>query len=232
MDDFDWNVYHEGQLLDAMVGHKPVGVNKYFQMALILDKFTDHINKDVHPDKVWAHLDTMYNLEALDESESLPFPNDERDFSLPESEFGQLQLKKEDKAEAEKKNINQKGRETPKNMKEIKKEEKPITVNRNIKEKETQRRDSKDSRDGKVTNSVKKEVKKEKDEKVSKPLKGRNSVQVSEDKSAKSGKVKNDDTPRPGKRTRGSLKPDDTGSNGKASPLTVTPNSSKRRRIQ
>lgn len=25
MDDFEWNVVHEGQLLDAMVGHKPVG---------------------------------------------------------------------------------------------------------------------------------------------------------------------------------------------------------------
>lgn len=25
MDEFEWNVYHEGQLLDAMVGHKPVG---------------------------------------------------------------------------------------------------------------------------------------------------------------------------------------------------------------
>lgn len=25
MDEFEWNVVHEGQLLDAMVGHKPVG---------------------------------------------------------------------------------------------------------------------------------------------------------------------------------------------------------------
>lgn len=25
MDDFEWNVVHESQLLDAMVGHKPVG---------------------------------------------------------------------------------------------------------------------------------------------------------------------------------------------------------------
>lgn len=26
MDEFEWNVAHEGQLLDAMVGHKPVGI--------------------------------------------------------------------------------------------------------------------------------------------------------------------------------------------------------------
>lgn len=26
MDDFEWNVVNEGHLLDAMVGHKPVGM--------------------------------------------------------------------------------------------------------------------------------------------------------------------------------------------------------------
>lgn len=29
MDDFEWNVFHEGQLLDAMVGHKPVGAYNF-----------------------------------------------------------------------------------------------------------------------------------------------------------------------------------------------------------
>lgn len=199
-------------------------------MALIMDKFTDHLKKDIHPDKVWSHLETMYNLDALDESESLPFPNDERDFALPESEFGQLQLKKEEKIEPEKK-PNQKGRETPKMVKEPKKEEKTIPINR-TNNKEAQRRDSKDSRDGKQVNSAKKEVKKEV-EKVVKPVKGRNSVQNNDEKQSKGGKVKNEDVPRAAKRpTRGSLKPDDTGSNGKASPLTVTPNSGKRRRVQ
>lgn len=26
MEDIEWNVIHEGELLDAMVGHKPVGI--------------------------------------------------------------------------------------------------------------------------------------------------------------------------------------------------------------
>lgn len=129
-------------------------------MALILDKFTENLNKDIDPSKVWTHLGTMYNLEALDESESLPFPNDEKEFSLPEMEFGMLQSKKEDKSESEKKVSNQKGRETPKNLKEIKKDEKTPLASRTPKEKEVQRRDSKDSKDGK-TGSVKKEIKKE-----------------------------------------------------------------------
>lgn len=45
-------------------------------------------------------------------------------------------------------------------------------------------------------------------------------------------KSKNEETPRANKRpTRGSLKPDDSGSNGKASPVTVTPSGVKRRRL-
>lgn len=191
----------------------------------------EKFNKDIQSDKVWAHLDTMYNLEVLDESESLPFPNDEQDFTLPQSEFGELQHKKEDRAEAEKKQAAvQKGRETPKNMKEIKKEEKTPVAKQNVKEKDKERRDSKDSRDGKVTNSVKKEVKKEKDEKP-KP-KGRASSVNNGDEKAKGGKGKQEETPRAPKRTRGSLKPDDTGSNGKASPVTVTASATKRRRVQ
>ncbi|GJQ80159.1 MrgBP [Trypoxylus dichotomus] len=221
MDDFEWNVFHEGQLLDAMVGHKPVGINKYFQMAFICDKFIDNINKEVHSEKIWEHLETMYNLEALDESESLPFPNDEKEFYLPESEYGMLKAKKEEKNDEKKL---QKGRETPKNMKEIKKEEK--IPNRIVKEE--QRRDSKEGKDTKPA-GIKKEIKKDSDK--NKPIKGRSSIQTPKEEN-KILKHKSDDTPRTAKRpTRGSLKPEDSNSSGKSSPLTVTPTGTKRRRI-
>lgn len=36
----------------------------------------------------------MYNLEALEDLEPLPFPNEEREFSLPEAEFSSLLSKK------------------------------------------------------------------------------------------------------------------------------------------
>nr|2N1D_A Chain A, MRG/MORF4L-binding protein [Homo sapiens] len=37
------------------------------------------------PSKViWDHLSTMYDMQALHESEILPFPNPERNFVLPE----------------------------------------------------------------------------------------------------------------------------------------------------
>ncbi|XP_022921069.1 MRG/MORF4L-binding protein isoform X1 [Onthophagus taurus] len=190
-------------------------------MAFICDKFIDNINKEVHSGKIWAHLETMYNLEALDESESLPFPNDEKEFCLPEAEYGTLKAKKEEKGD-DKKNV--KGRETPKNMKEMKKEEK--TLVRTIKD-IRERRDSRDSKDGKPL-SAKKDNKKEVVEKGK--IKLRNSIQnvKEENKSLKNIK---EETPRAVKRPlRGSLK-DDSNSNGKSSPVNVTPTSTKRRRV-
>ncbi|KAG5890185.1 hypothetical protein JTB14_010649 [Gonioctena quinquepunctata] len=204
MDDFQWNVVNEGQLLDAMVGHKPVGVNKYFQMAFICDKLTDNLHKDIDPEKVWTHLETMYNLEALDECESIPFPNNEREFILPEADFGSLIVKKDD----DKKMLaNKTPQETPKPIKEPKKEEK--TPVRNQKE----RRDSKEGRDSNRTPTIaKKEVMKE-PEKSNKVSAKRNSVSAAKEDS-KVLKSKSEDTPKPAKRpTRGSLKSnDDSGS--------------------
>lgn len=192
-----------------------LGVNKYFQMAFICDKFTDNLHKDIDPEKIWAHLETMYNLEALDESESIPFPNSEREFILPESEFGMYINKKEE--EKHKSQALKAGRETPKLVKEVKKEEK--VPNKTLKE----HRDSKDGKDNNKTPISKKEIEIKKT-----PGKGRNAN--SSLKEEKTPKVK-DDTPKVKRPTRGSLKPnDDSGSSGKSSPITVTP-TPKRRRI-
>lgn len=196
-------------------------------MAFIWDKFNEKLTETVQSDKIWKHLETMYNLEALDESESLPFPNDECEFCLPESEYGALKVKKEEKNE-EIKNT-QKGRETPKIVKEPKKEEKQINKNT----KETPRRDSKDSKDGKSTPIAKKELKKEPEREKSKSVKSRSSVSAVKDETKSNHRTpQKEETPRSEKRlTRGSQKIDDSGSNGKASPVTVTPNSNKRRRL-
>lgn len=191
-------------------------------MAFICDKFTDNLHKDIDPEKIWTHLETMYNLEALDESESIPFPNSEKEFILPESEFGNLINKKEE--EKSKLLVPKGGRETPKLVKEIKKEEK--TPMKTLKE----HRDSKEGKDNKTPLSVKKEIKKESDIKKT-PGKSRNiNTSIKEEKMPK---IKNEDTPKLTKRpTRGSFKPnDDSGSSGKSSPINVTP-MPKRRRIQ
>lgn len=182
------------------------GVNKYFQMAFIWDKFTESLNKNIQSEKIWEHLETMYNLEALDESESLPFPNDEKEFYLPESEFGVLLSRKEEKNDEKKQT--QKGRETPKNIKEIKKEEKVVPI-----------KTPKEDKD-RATPTLKKEVKKEPEK--AKIVKGRNSTG--------SGKEENN-KPTVRRPTRNNQKADDSGSSGKGSPITVTPSAPKRRRL-
>jgi hypothetical protein len=42
-----------------------LGVNKYFQMACILEKFRNSVNKDITSKVIWDHLDTMYDMQAL-----------------------------------------------------------------------------------------------------------------------------------------------------------------------
>lgn len=45
-------------------------------------------------DLIWKHLSTMYKLKELDEQECLPFPNEEREFSLPEQDYATFLNKK------------------------------------------------------------------------------------------------------------------------------------------
>lgn len=193
-------------------------------MVLIWNKLQEFL--DISSDRIWAHLETMYNLEALDEIVSLPFPNDERDFYLPDSEYGSLKAKKwNDKMEEKTVKTS-----IPKKL-EVKEVVKPKEVKKEDKipnKKDTQRRDSKDSKDGKMSVSAsKKEIRKDLDK--LKPLKGKTGGIKEEDKN----KIpKNEDAKRGGKRpTRGSLKPDEIPAQKSQSPLTVVTVGMKRRRL-
>jgi MRG-binding protein len=66
---------------------KPVGINKHFFMALIVERLSKALKRDISSNTIWSHLETMYNLKTLDSQESLPFPNEETIFSLPEPEY-------------------------------------------------------------------------------------------------------------------------------------------------
>ncbi|XP_025111142.1 LOW QUALITY PROTEIN: uncharacterized protein LOC112574336 [Pomacea canaliculata] len=82
-----WNVDMEVNLFHAMRGHKPVGVNRHFQMVFIHEKLNNASGKRITSKNVWEHLSSMYDLQALNESEILPFPNKPVDFQLNSSEF-------------------------------------------------------------------------------------------------------------------------------------------------
>lgn len=96
IDEIEWNVENEIQLFFAMNGHKPVGINKYFHMVCIWEKFRVATHKDISLKMIWDHLESMYDLMALDDMEDLPFPSQEVDFSLPETEFVGKPRKKEE----------------------------------------------------------------------------------------------------------------------------------------
>lgn len=85
-----WGVDMEINLFHAMRGHKPVGVNRNFQVALIHDKLNNISHKKITAAQIWKQLGVMYDLNALNESEILPFPNKETDFILPEEEYKEL----------------------------------------------------------------------------------------------------------------------------------------------
>ncbi|XP_055507914.1 MRG/MORF4L-binding protein isoform X2 [Leucoraja erinacea] len=79
-----WTPEVEVCLFHAMLGHKPVGVNRHFHMICIRDKFSQNIGRQISSKIVWEHLNIMYDMQALHESEILPFPNGERNFVLPD----------------------------------------------------------------------------------------------------------------------------------------------------
>ncbi|GLV36213.1 MRG/MORF4L binding protein [Carabus blaptoides fortunei] len=215
-----------------MVGHKPVGINRYFAMLCIWDKLCEH-NIDVSTQTLWTYLATMYNLDSLNEIEAIPFPNEVREFYLPELEFGAMKVKKEEKSEDKTSKSGPSKRNDSKEsvksfpVKDVKKEEKSMT------KKETPRRDSKDGKDIKSSVNIKKEIKKDPVDKL-KQLKGRSSVNVKEEEKSRTPSRTDEAIKRQNKRpTRGSTKPDDitTPTSRKSqSPLTVTPTSMHKRR--
>uniref|UniRef100_A0A1Q3F093 Putative mrg-binding protein n=1 Tax=Culex tarsalis TaxID=7177 RepID=A0A1Q3F093_CULTA len=84
---FEWSPEDEIQLFFAMDGLRPVGINRHFFIACVVERLSKALNREVSSESVWSHLRTMYNLQALDEQDPLPFPNEETEFSLPETEY-------------------------------------------------------------------------------------------------------------------------------------------------
>ncbi|XP_047398385.1 MRG/MORF4L-binding protein isoform X2 [Sciurus carolinensis] len=61
-----WSPEVEVCLFHAMLGHKPVGVNRHFHMICIRDKFSQNIGRQVPSKVIWDHLSTMYDMQALE----------------------------------------------------------------------------------------------------------------------------------------------------------------------
>ncbi|KAF6032995.1 MRGBP [Bugula neritina] len=83
----EWNIQDETKLLNAIRYNKPVGVNKHFAIVKIVDQLKNSLSRLVTIRDVWSYLESLYDVDALDEFETIPFPNEVTDFCLPEQEF-------------------------------------------------------------------------------------------------------------------------------------------------
>ncbi|XP_058792968.1 MRG/MORF4L-binding protein isoform X1 [Phymastichus coffea] len=182
-EEIEWNVDNEIQLFFAMNGHKPVGVNKYFHMVCIWEKFRAAIHKDVSLKAIWDHLHSMYDLAALDDMEDVPFPPDETDFILPESEFTEL-MKTRKKEETESK------------MKEPKDKVKEIKKEKEVKEPVKKEIILRDTKIVKEAEKKKEDIKKvTKEPEVKKESKLRETKEVKKEQKATKGRLKGKEEP-------------------------------------
>ncbi|KAF2348363.1 Chromatin modification-related protein Eaf7/MRGBP [Trinorchestia longiramus] len=67
-----------------MTGHKPIGINKHFQMLMIHSKLSESLHAEVSSRIIWEKLQTLYDLTALEDSDKQQFPiADGLEFTLP-----------------------------------------------------------------------------------------------------------------------------------------------------
>ncbi|CAI7995446.1 MRG/MORF4L-binding protein [Geodia barretti] len=103
MSEVKWTAELEVALFHSMHGHKPVGLNKHFHMACIQWRLQRLHSISLTTEQIWEHLHSLYDLKTLvshdshftpnthhtpspqDSFEKFPFPNDEREFHLPDS---------------------------------------------------------------------------------------------------------------------------------------------------
>jgi len=91
--DFTWDLVSELALYQAMLVHKPAGINKHFSVALVADKLSEQLGKPVFASAIWKKLETLYNLNTVeDREEAIPFSLERKEFCLPRREFESLLL--------------------------------------------------------------------------------------------------------------------------------------------
>ena len=93
---YPWTTSSEMALFQALVVHKPAGINKHFSMALVSEKLSSQLGQDITSEAIWAKLRTMFDLAAVDDREEvIPFPLEEKEFSLPRRDYSSLITEKQ-----------------------------------------------------------------------------------------------------------------------------------------
>merc|ERR1712066_1201973 len=94
---YSWTPASESALFQALISHKPAGINKHFAMALVSDKLCSQFDSEqITSDEIWSKLRQMFDLNAVDDREEvIPFTLEEKEFSLPRRDFNSLILEKQ-----------------------------------------------------------------------------------------------------------------------------------------
>ena len=70
------NIYNFNTIIlfQALLVHKPAGINKNFNVALVSDQLSEQLGKPVLAGSVWKKLKEMFDLKAVeDREEFIPF---------------------------------------------------------------------------------------------------------------------------------------------------------------
>ena len=82
-------------LMETLLLYKPAGINKHFNMALAVERLSSSSSSQLTSEQVWARLRGMFDLAAVDDREEvIPFPLEEKEFTLHRKEFGGLVTEK------------------------------------------------------------------------------------------------------------------------------------------
>ena len=93
---YPWTTSSEMSLFHALIIHKPAGINKHFSMALVSEALSSQLGEDITSEAIWSKLRTMYDLAAVDDREEvIPFPLEEKEFSLPRRDYSVLVAEKQ-----------------------------------------------------------------------------------------------------------------------------------------
>jgi len=67
-----WNEENKLKFMMCLLGHKVVGIEKHFHMAIIHEEFSELVKQDVCVDELWKHLKSLYDLSLLEDHQPNP----------------------------------------------------------------------------------------------------------------------------------------------------------------
>lgn len=98
--EFKWNVETEIELLTALTGRRPIGLNKHFIISEVCSELQSNKFPEISTKDIWTYLHNLYDFKKLEEhmkstnDDLVKTLNSVEDFKLPTNDEI-LEIKKE-----------------------------------------------------------------------------------------------------------------------------------------